>query len=168
MECAEHGQQVLLYSIRSDTWVERRLNRALVWKNKSKLFGRSLLLNSCLKWTSRGKKYSASKLKLFEENKDRTIIGSCLLWVMSTEIHSVRQSIDTRSTVGRWSIDSEKDYRPSIRRYFDDAPRLTSGHMSVVYQSTVGGMSVNCRSNISRVLIYQVSSVALFFKQRCH
>ena len=42
------------------------------------------------------------------------------------------------------------------------------GELSVVYRSTVGGISVNCRSNISRVLIYQVSPMAFFFKQRRH
>ena len=35
----------------------------------------------------------------------------------------------------------------------------------MVYQSTVGGISVNCRSNISRVLIYQVSPMAFFFSK---
>ena len=101
-----------------------------------------------------------------------------------------RQSVDSRSIVGRESVDSEIDYRPSTGRYFDDAPRLTIGHMSViyrsavggisvncrwyigqlsvVYRSTVGGISVNCRSNIRHVLIYHVSPMALFFKQRRH
>ena len=86
--------------------------------------------------------------------------------------------------VGRWSVDSEIDYPLSIGQYFDDAPRLTIGHMSVIYRSTVGGISVNCRwyigelsvvyrsnvggisvnchSNITRVLIYQVSPMAFF------
>ena len=32
----------------------------------------------------------------------------------------------------------------------------------MVYRSTVGGISVNCRSSISRVLIYQVSPMAFF------
>ena len=73
---------------------------------------------------------------------------SCLLWVMSTEISvdiAVDIAVDSRSIVVRWSVDSEIDYRPSIGRYFDDAPRLTIGHMSVIYRSTVGGISVNCR-----------------------
>ena len=39
------------------------------------------------------------------------------------------------------------------------------GELSVVYRSTVGGISVNCRSNISRVLIYQVSPMAFFFRK---
>ena len=63
---------------------------------------------------------------------------------MSTEI-SVDIAVDSRSIVGRQSVDSEIDYRPSIGRYFDDASRLTIGHMSVIYRSTVGGISVNCR-----------------------
>ena len=37
--------------------------------------------------------------------------------------------------------------------------------LSVVYRSTVGGISVNCRSNISRVLIYQVSPMAFFLSK---
>ena len=40
------------------------------------------------------------------------------------------------------------------------------GELSVVvYWSTVGGISVNCRSNISRVLIYQVSPMAFFLSK---
>ena len=35
----------------------------------------------------------------------------------------------------------------------------------MVYRSTVGGISVNCRSNISHVLIYQVSPMALFLSK---
>ena len=110
--------------------------------------------------------------------------GSCLLWVMSTEIsvdiavdiavdsrsivgrQSVdgwsivgRQSVDSRSIVGRQSVDSEIDYRPSIGRYFDDAPRLTIGHMSVIYRSTVGGISVNCRWYISQLSVVYRSTV---------
>ena len=38
------------------------------------------------------------------------------------------------------------------------------GELSVVYRSTVGGISVNCRSNISRVLIYQVSPMLFLSK----
>ena len=67
--------------------------------------------------------------------------------------YSGRDSDDSRSTVSRESVERGIDYRPSISRYFDDAPRPTIGHMSVIYGSNVGGMSVNCRSNISRVLI---------------
>ena len=37
--------------------------------------------------------------------------------------------------------------------------------LSLVYQSTVGGISVNYRSNISRVLIYQVSPMAFFLSK---
>ena len=91
-----------------------------------------------------------------------------------------QQSVVSRSIVGRWSVDSEIDYRPSIGRYFDDAPRLTIGHvgdisvncrwyisqLSVVYRSTVGGISANCRSNISVNLLGE--SNGFFFKQRRH
>ena len=34
----------------------------------------------------------------------------------------------------------------------------------MVYRSTVGGISVNCRSNISGMLIYQVSPTAFLSK----
>ena len=67
-----------------------------------------------------------------------------------------QQSVDSQSIVGRWSVDSEIDYRPSIGRYFDDAPRLTIGHMSVIYRSTVGDISVNCWWYISQLsVVYQ-------------
>ena len=39
------------------------------------------------------------------------------------------------------------------------------GELSVVYRSTVGGIAVNCRSNISRVVIYQVSPMAFFLSK---
>ena len=70
-----------------------------------------------------------------------------------------RQSVDSRSIVGRWSVDSEIDYRPSIGRYFDDAPRLAIGHMSVIYRSTVGGISVNCRWYIGQLPVVYRSTV---------
>ena len=41
----------------------------------------------------------------------------------------------------------------------------TVGGISVVYRSTVDGISVKCRSNISRVLIYQVSPMAFFLSK---
>ena len=62
-----------------------------------------------------------------------------------------QQSVVSRSIVGRWSVDSEIDYRPSIGRYFDDAPRLTVGHMSAIYRLTVGGISVNCQWYIGQL-----------------
>ena len=37
--------------------------------------------------------------------------------------------------------------------------------LSVVYRSTVCDISVNCRSNISRVLIYKVSPMAFFLSK---
>ena len=45
------------------------------------------------------------------------------------------------------------------RRYFVDAPRLNIGHMSAVYQSTVGDMSVNCRWHISQLSVAYQSYV---------
>ena len=61
-----------------------------------------------------------STMKLSNFNFQWTKNGSCLLWVMSTEIsvdiavdiavdsRSIvgRQSVDSRSIVGRWSVDS--------------------------------------------------------------
>ena len=73
-----------------------------------------------------------------------------------------RQSFNSQLTVAQQSVDRGIDYRPSIGRYFDDAPRLTISHMLVTYRSTVGGTSLNCRANISHVLIQQVSPMAFF------
>ena len=70
-----------------------------------------------------------------------------------------QQSVVSRSIVGRWSVDSEIDYRPSIGRYFDDAPRLTIGHMSVIYRVTVGCISVNCRWYIGELSVVYRSTV---------
>ena len=53
-------------------------------------------------------------------------------------------------TVGSVDVMST-EYRSSIGRYFVDAPRPNVGHMSAVHRSTVGDMSVNCRSHISRM-----------------
>ena len=108
------------------------------------------------------------KLSNLNSNLALTPGQLCLLQVVSTDL-SVdsrsmisRQSADSRLIVGRQSVERGIDYRPSIGRYFDDAPRPTIGHMSVIYRSTVGGISVNCRSNISRVLIQHVSPIAFF------
>ena len=70
-----------------------------------------------------------------------------------------RQLVYSQSTVGRQSVDRGIDYRPSIGRYFDDAPRLTIGHMSVIYRSTVGGISVNCRWYIGELSVVYRSTV---------
>ena len=51
------------------------------------------------------------------------------------------------------------EYRPSIGRYFVDAPRPNIGHMSAVYQSTVGDMSVNCRWHIGQLSVAYQSYV---------
>ena len=64
------------------------------------------------------------------EKSPSAVIGSCLLWVMSTEIsvdiavdiavdsRSIvgRQSVDTRSTVGRQSVDIAVDSRSTVGR----------------------------------------------------
>ena len=97
---------------------------------------------------------------------------------MSTETSvdiAVNIAVDSRSIVGRWSVDSEIDYRLSIGRYLDDASRLTIGHMSVIYRSTVGGISVNCRWYVGQLSFEYQSCVNLsgksngfFSKQRRH
>ena len=83
--------------------------------------------------------------------------------------YSGQKSVDSQSILGRKSVniavDSRSIVRKTIGRYFDDAPQLTVGHMSVIYRLTVGGILVNCRSNISHVLIYQVSPMAFFFSK---
>ena len=58
-------------------------------------------------------------------------------------------SVIYRSTVGGISV--------NCRWYI--------GQLSVVYWSTVSGLSVKCCSNISRVLIYQVSPMAFFLSK---
>ena len=61
-------------------------------------------------------------------------------------------------TVGTVDVMST-EYRPSIGRYFVDASRPNIGHMSAVYQSTVGDMSVNCRWYIGQLLVAYQSYV---------
>ena len=51
-------------------------------------------------------------------------------------------------TVGSVDVMST-EYRLSIGQYFVDAPQPNFSHMSAVYWSAVGGISVNCRSHIS-------------------
>ena len=71
--------------------------------------------------------------------------------------------------VGRWSVDAPRlaighlsvIYRSTVGGISVNC-QWYIGELSVVYRSTVGGISVNCRSNISRVLIYQVSPMAFF------
>ena len=66
------------------------------------------------------------------------------IWIMFT-----LGTVDVMST----------EYRPSIGRYFVDAPRPNIGHMSAVYQSTVGDMSVNCRWHIGQLSVAYQSYV---------
>ena len=61
-------------------------------------------------------------------------------------------------TVGSVDVMST-EYRPTIGRYFVDAPRPNIGHMSAVYQSTVGDMSVNCRWHIGQLSVAYQSYV---------
>ena len=64
------------------------------------------------------------------------ILGSCLLWVMSTEILvdiAVDIAVDTRSTVGRYSVDT----RSIVGRHSVDSPSILGRH-SVDTRSTLG------------------------------
>ena len=61
-------------------------------------------------------------------------------------------------TVGSVDVMST-EYRLSIGRYFVDAPRPHIGHMSAVYRSTVGDMSVNCRWHIGQLSVAYQSYV---------
>ena len=61
-------------------------------------------------------------------------------------------------TVGSVDLMST-EYRPSIGRYFVDAPRPNIGHMSALYRSTVGDMSVNCRWRIGQLSVAYQSCV---------
>ena len=65
------------------------------------------------------------------------IFGSCLLWVMSTEI-SVDIAVDSRSIVGRQSVDS----RSIVGRYSVDT-RSTVGRQSV-------DIAIDSRSTVGR------------------
>ena len=68
------------------------------------------------------------------------------------------ENIGIMFTVGTVDVMST-EYRPSIGRYFVDAPRPNIGHMSAVYQSTVGDMSVNCRWHIGQLSVAYQSYV---------
>ena len=70
-----------------------------------------------------------------------------------------REMVDSRSIVGRQSVDRAINHRPSIGRYFVDTPRPNIGHMSVVYRSTVGDMSVSCRWHIGQLSVAYRSTV---------
>ena len=61
-------------------------------------------------------------------------------------------------TVGNL-VDRAINHRLSIGRYFIDAPQPNIGHMSVVYRSTVGDMSVNCRWYIGQLSVVYRSTV---------
>ena len=71
-------------------------------------------------------------------------IGSCLLWVMSTEI-SVDIAVDTQSIVGRHSVDS----RSTLGWYLVDTGSILDWHsvdIAVDSQSTLGWDTVDSRS----------------------
>ena len=74
--------------------------------------------------------------------------GSCLLWVMSTEISvdvAVDIAVDSRSTVGRHSVDT----RSTLGRHSVDTRSILgrySGQWSVDSRSTLGRDTVNSRS----------------------
>ena len=74
------------------------------------------------------------------------------------EISIPLQSCWIMFTVGSVDVMST-EYRPNIGRYFVDAPRPNIGHMSAVYQSTVGDILVNCRWHISQLSVAYQSYV---------
>ena len=90
--------------------------------------------------------YHLLSIKLF--------VVMCFSWFMNMEI----KKIWIMFTVGTVDVMST-EYRPSIGRYFVDAPRPNIGHMSAVYQSTVGDMSVNCRWHIGQLSVAYQSYV---------
>ena len=68
--------------------------------------------------------------------------GSCLLWVMSTEISvdiAVDIAVDTRSIVDQYSVDSLSHYRPTIDR------------LSTDHRPTIDRLSTDCRPTIDRL-----------------
>ena len=97
--------------------------------------------------------------------------------------HSINTAVNSQSTVGRLSIDYRPtgdrevvdcwstvdwlsinraiNHRPSIGRYFIDAPQPNIGHMSVLYWSTVADMSVNWRWHIGQLSVAYQSCVNL-------
>ena len=77
------------------------------------------------------------------------LIMPCFRWRVIFRIMFTVGTVDVMST----------EYRPSIGRYFVDAPRPNIGHMSAVYQSTVGDMSVNCRWHIGQLSVAYQSYV---------
>ena len=83
---------------------------------------------------------------------DGTFINEFMLLLHYTNL------IRIMFTVGTVDVMST-EYRPSIGRYFVDAPRPNIGHMSAVYQSTVGDMSVNCRWHIGQLSVAYQSYV---------
>ena len=79
--------------------------------------------------------------------------GSCLLWVMSTEISvdiAVDIAVDTRSIVDRYSADSLSHYRPTIDRLSTDH-RPTIDRPSIDYRPTIDRLSTDCRPTIDRL-----------------
>ena len=84
------------------------------------------------------------------------------LWCLGRRLEWNYWSYDQRNrimfTVGTVDVMSTK-YRPSIGRYFVDAPRPNIGHMLAVYQSTVGDMWVNCRWHIGQLSVAYQSYV---------
>ena len=85
--------------------------------------------------------------------------------VYCRQCRPIHRSIQ-RSIVGRHSVDIAVDSRSIVSRSGD---RLSAEYRSIFrrrtstdYRSYVGDISVNCRSNITRVLIQQVSPMAFF------
>ena len=97
------------------------------------------------------------------------INGSCQAWTYSNQFVVSQEPYPTsqiRTVLTAWimftvgTVDvMSTEYRPSIGQYFVDAPRPNIGHMSAVYQSTVGDMSVNCRWHIGQLSVAYQSYV---------
>ena len=67
--------------------------------------------------------------------------------------------VDSRSTVDRVSTDSPLTVNRQSIDIAVDAPRPNIGHMSVVYRSTVGDKSINCRWHIGQMSVAYRSTV---------
>ena len=104
--------------------------------------------------------------RLLKECHSVKTVGSCLLWVMSTEISvdiAVDIAVDTRSIVGRQSVDSEIDYRPRhiwndyrpcldrVSTHYRPLYRPAVDRVSTEYRPTVDRLSTECRRSIDRV-----------------
>ena len=119
-----------------------------LWQNGQKLKMQGNLLRMRFQVWSKTVPYTLRLEEMFYRLKILTItgltdfkaiskIGSCLLWVMSTEI-SVDIAVDTQSIVGRHSVDS----RSTLGRYLVDTGSILNWHSVDI--------AVDSRSIVSR------------------